>query len=383
MSQPDRLHHLDAARSVLMALGVVFHAAQVYASGTEWLIKDDQLSPAFAWIAEAGQAFRMPAFFFISGLFCALTLERYGPRRFLSQRMPRIVVPLLTVGVLINAPQAIWLASRGVDLGDLTSVEAWLGGELWVFHLWFLLHLIVYFLLAALVGTAATRLLRRVADAAARRGLSDVSVALLLLGGATLVYLTIVPAHLLGILHADLLFFGSLFGLILYLGPFALGFAVMADARFAAAYFRGGWLAIPFHLMAAAAVQLAPPGPLHPLAEHLELLMLHLSGTYATLLVFRVIASRPSRFWLYASDAAYSVYLLHHPLVLLLGASLLPLAVPMGWKFTLVTLGALGGSLAVHHFVVLRLPLARWLLNGRGPSASPAARSVTGSFSRA
>jgi glucan biosynthesis protein C len=370
MKPARRLHHLDAARSVLMALGIVFHAAQVYSTDTEWLIKDATTSAIFSWIVASIHAFRMPAFFFISGLFCALTVERRDVRGFLSHRLSRILVPLATVGLLLNAPQVLWLAYRQNDIGRVADSVAWLDGSLWLLHLWFLAYLAVYFVVAGVAGRRCLSLLRRAANAAARRRIGPTATTLLLLVGTSAIYLTIVPAQLFGILYADIPFLGTYFGLVLHFCFFALGFAVMADPRLYDAYVARGWLSIPAWLLASAATT-AVRGPLAPLFGHLSILMAGLGAVYATLLVFRLAVRQPSRVWRYSADAAYTVYLLHHPIIVVTGALLVGSTVPIGLKFATLCLCALGTSLAFHHYVVLRVPAVSYLLNGQRRPTDP------------
>jgi glucans biosynthesis protein C len=368
MRASDRVDYMDAARSALMSLGVVLHSARVYAPGDPWLVADARTAPVFAWIADGIHLFRMPAFFFIAGFFAALTLERYGARRFLRQRLPRIVLPLATVALLVNAPQVHWLVAQG--LLPEPGWRAWLDGQAWVLHLWFLFNLILYFALAAAAGPAAARLIRRGA-ADGLRGAATLIVA------ATAVCLLIVPLGVLDLLHERLLFFGPVYGLIRYFCLFLVGFAVFADPRLREAWFRHGWAAVPLAFAAAVAASRLP-GAVGDLTEYLAVLWRDLAATWVVLLLFRALASGPSAAWRYMSEASYTIYLLHHPIVIALGVALLAVPLGAGPKFALVCGGAFALSLALHHFLVLKLPIARLLLNGRElpkpvPATPPAA----------
>lgn len=146
--QPDavRLHHLDNLRVFCMIFGVYYHAAAMGEFG--WIEKAAALSPIF----------RMKTFFFVSGYFGAMLLARYGTREFLENRTAGLALPLLSTFILIN-PAIIYLRYgflENVPYGSYTFNQAlqsvldsrWDGPEL---HLWFLLVLIIYVFLLALV----------------------------------------------------------------------------------------------------------------------------------------------------------------------------------------------------------------------------------------
>lgn len=367
----ERIDYMDAARSVLMSLGVVLHSARIYVPNSPWLVAEPMTAPIFGLIVDAIHSFRMPAFFFISGFFCALTLERYGASRFLRQRLPRIILPLATIALLINIPQVCWLiAERQIEPPGWMG---WIDGSAWVLHLWFLFNLALYFFIAAAIGPRALTAVRHGGDRLQRLGVAPdrAGGAVVLIAAATAFFLLIVPLALAGLLYERLLFFGPFSGLIRYACPFLIGFAAMSDPRFASAWSRYGWLiAPPAIALTWAAPQLA--GPAGELANHVALLWRDLGFTWLTLLFFRWVASKPSATWRYMSDASYSIYLLHHPIVVFLGVALIAAPLAVGAKFALICVAAFAGSLALHHFIVLRVPVIRLLLNGKPMTAKAA-----------
>ncbi|RYG57622.1 MAG: hypothetical protein EON56_02075 [Alphaproteobacteria bacterium] len=96
-TSPSRLFFMDAARALLMFLGIPYHTAMAYSYLTHWTIKSEDTSFLLSWFAALTHAFRMPAFFIIAGFFSALILRKRGPLNWLSYRTPRLLVPLLTV----------------------------------------------------------------------------------------------------------------------------------------------------------------------------------------------------------------------------------------------------------------------------------------------
>ena len=141
----SRLHYMDALRSILMVMGIILHASQVFNQGTHWLIHSPHTTP-YAWfLAGAIHTFRMPAFFIISGFFCFLTLQKYGHEYFLKKRLTRILIPLLSTGIIINSLQTLVLVKTGWIKNF--ALSTYLTEGQWIAHLWFLNLLILYVLL--------------------------------------------------------------------------------------------------------------------------------------------------------------------------------------------------------------------------------------------
>ena len=143
-----RLHYLDNLRIFCMLFGVYYHAAAMSQFG--WIEYASMLSPFF----------RMEAFFFASGYFGAMLLERRNVPKFLRHRTIGLARPFLSTLLLIN-PVIIYLKYgffENIPYGTYTFKEAlqsifdstWDGPEL---HLWFLLVLLLYvFLLPLLIN---------------------------------------------------------------------------------------------------------------------------------------------------------------------------------------------------------------------------------------
>lgn len=367
-----RLHYLDALRSVLMLLGVVYHAGLLYATDFDWRLPGQ---PESAWIGATTDAlhlFRMPAFFLVAGYFACLALQRRGPSRFLGSRLLRLGVPLLTTAALVNPwlNYLSWDSWRHWSLGAFLSRPAYLADGEWIAHLWFLSDLLVLALLSCL----GWRLLSW--HPAARRGLA---AALARLATAPLR----LPLRLLGLPLVNMLSLRLGWNLPLrdaYLG----GLLVPASVAEQLPYFLFGivlrrqepllglfgsmrfWL--PALLLGAL---LAPAATAAPASLRLAEWSHHLLcwGAIALCLGgFRRLCPRPTAVGRLA-DAAYSVYLLHMPLVVGLGLALN--ATPLGATARLMLLvpAVTLLSLAAHHCLIRRSLLLSLLFNGRPPPA--------------
>ncbi|MCI0756392.1 acyltransferase family protein, partial [Teichococcus vastitatis] len=139
-----------------MFLGIPYHVARAYSTQEGWIVQSDERSELLSWAAQFTHTFRMPVFFLIAGFF-ALMLCRRDAGPWWRSRLVRLGVPLVAAALLINPltmlSTAIWQADAGMVM------ESWIAmlrtpGEPWVSHLWFLIDLLIYSSLLALIWTA-------------------------------------------------------------------------------------------------------------------------------------------------------------------------------------------------------------------------------------
>ena len=224
---------LDAARGILMMLGVLLHTANIYTLEGDWLVSDSQRSGFFDFLVEAIHIFRMPAFFWISGYFCALTFERNGSQGLLHKRLPRLVVPLLATWLTLNVAQLFLLAALKGDSG----LQA-LHGGVPLFHLWFLVDLLFY------IGIAALLLphMRHFSGAFSR--LAELPVWVLMVFFALIGFALNVATRLTGIAYDAPFGLTSLYRLASYAPYFAVGIFMYRHA-----HAREAFLRIPYLLL--------------------------------------------------------------------------------------------------------------------------------------
>ncbi len=153
----DRYHAFDALRAAMMLLGVALHSLTAYSTIPDvWWLKDPQTSR----LADMGllfiHAFRLPAFFVMSGFFAALLVGRRGWQGFLENRISRLGLPFL-LGMLVMYPFLkiasvyCWFLARRPDAWAATL--EWIGQDkltkgIQPMHLWFL-EVLMWLCLAA------------------------------------------------------------------------------------------------------------------------------------------------------------------------------------------------------------------------------------------
>lgn len=119
---------MDALRAFALLLGVFFHAAESFCPERwSWAIVDVRAH----WIAASFQhvvhAFRMPLFFVMAGFFAHMLIQQQGARRFATQRLQRVALPL-ALGWLLIVPLGVglWIAGSQMS-GQYAALAAYLG----------------------------------------------------------------------------------------------------------------------------------------------------------------------------------------------------------------------------------------------------------------
>jgi glucan biosynthesis protein C len=354
----SRDHALDAARGTLMLLGLVLHAANVYSVDASWIISDPRRSMVFDWMAGLIHTFRMPAFFWVSGYFCSLTLLRYGRPEFLRKRLPRLLLPLFVSWATLNVAQLALLGAP-VGIGTLLSFPA----SVPLYHLWFLIDLTIYFVVAAVFGLSLARLLSLAIARFALLRNPLVLVLFLAFGSES----ASVAVRLTGIAYENLLGVTSLYRLAWHFPYFLAGMTMFISAEGKAALLRisplallpATALALFAHAQASTSAALASEG----------WLLLEFAAVWvsigATIALFHRLFPVGSRLSGFLSDASYTIYLCHHVVVFAFASVMLDWALPAGFKFTAVTVMAFVVCALVHLLLIRNSRTLRFAFNGK------------------
>ncbi|WP_208114888.1 acyltransferase family protein [Roseateles toxinivorans] len=356
MTSTGRDASLDAARGCLMMLGIVLHSASIYAVNGNWLIVGRERSYAFDLLVGAIHVFRMPAFFFVSGYFFALALSKMSAREVAIQRMQRLLVPLLFSFATLNVLQVIH--------SDVYHGRWWLQrlstGQVPVYHLWFLVDLIVF--TATLL--VLMPILKRV------RWFDSVPVPTpfgLLLGLSGFSFLTVALARLTPFAYDSVAGLATLFDLATY-GPYFAGGALL--------FVRRDWLVIflqtPIYF-SIAAVPLAVF--IHQSLDSLSrwqaegmlafcqvLVWVSIAGV---LRLFRKFFFKATSFTTFLAEASYTIFLFHHLLVAVVGVMLMPFDMPAGINFALCVVIVFASTALIHLLLVGRFDVFSLLFNGK------------------
>ncbi len=349
----QRYHQLDAARALFMLLGIPFHAALAYAGG-HWLVMSGTVDPVLATIPPVLSVFRMPGFFLIAGFFAAMLLQRRRRAAWLKGRLERLGIPLLFGVATIVPLQMLLLRHAPAAVVDVPRAA----GPAFLSHLWFLPTLLWLCLLLALGWSAIVRL----PDPAASPRWITTGLAVLVAG------YELVLRVIESVTGQDFALAGGVidFAAVLTYAPF---FAFGAWLRLAPALFARFQQFDPAVLLGGAGAALlnaalwqATTRPLIAidiLAEAVAAVCL----TQAILALLGQFVTRASAPVDRMVDASFTIYLLHHPIVVALAIAFTFVPWPPLVEWAAICAIALGLSYGAHR-LVRRSALLLWLMNG-------------------
>lgn len=359
MEMTTRRHDWDAVRAAVMLLGIPFHASLIYHTKAEWIVSSPDPSLAVTLIGELLTSFRMPVFFMVAGYFSVMLLQRRGPAPWFKSRLLRLGLPLVSAAILLNPLQmvAAAYASGDPDPGALIVRDLTSFGSHWIEHLWFLIALLVY--------SAGLAVLWRFRFTPPRLTLWAAMAAS--------------AVYLIGVM-----------------GAFYIAERVGYEAPLGGVLdFRAWLIRLPFFVFGASCSHLLTG------ATKLDVLLasaatagaaiMNLIGslpakaagvllsTLAAYMVAKVSVtyaerwfSRPNRPVRSLVDASFTVYLVHQPVIALLGVAFLAVSLPPAVEFVGIVLVTAGVSYAAH-LGVRSSPVLLLLFNGEPRRRSPGA----------
>lgn len=400
----ERRYELDWLR-VLIVLGLIpFHAIGIFTAAIDAYLGTTRTNPVLEIIASFFAAWPMPLLFLVAGAGAWFALGRRTPSQYTWERLSRLAIPFV-FGTLVLIPIQDYFVLRAYpQLLDLKLVPVanphvldsffqfypeYLAGYGYflthfsslreiVFwgHLWFIPRLLLYSLAALplflwLCGDSGRRLVSRLGDLLVRRGaliLLSVPLGITLMLNATFFRPGSALAQALGT-DASTLWEQLVFNLLCFL----YGYIFYAEPRLLRAAARDGLAAlllgvIGFALLRSSAIGGASSGGFTlgvAVVAFLRALTVWLwvagiLGMSVRLLSFTNRALR------YLNQAAYPLYVLHMPVLVILGLSVVAWRMPMPVQLIIIVGGTLVVTLGLYELVVRRISALRLLFGMKG-----------------
>ena len=357
----QRFFHLDALRAALMFWGILVHASTVAKSGV------------FLGIATVSGLVRMEAFFVISGFLAYMLLKKYGARVTVRKRLLAIGVPLLAALILLN-PVTNYLVycfhNPPIPFAGFLSGEGIAGAKgpiNWHLHLWFLIALLIYSMLAPLIERAvdfAVKLVGRGEEPV--RSSSGVFLGIgagmaIACIGSRIVFELIKPG-LPGEMHYVVRSIGN------FLPFYALGMLLFASPPLRGVFSKLHLIQTILSCALLAGINRAGGEDPGRMVEVLVLAVQTYVAVCLSSLLFWVAGK-----WVRAenpvarslSEAAYSVYLFHF-VVLYVSAFVFRPWIPDGFALlTVISAATFVFTFCLHRFVIRRVPVLELIFNGK------------------
>jgi hypothetical protein len=351
-----RRRDLDALRLVAVLLLFVFHTAKVFDADPAYHVKQEPALAGASALSWWIRRWQMPLLFLISGWASAIAAGRLGVSAFLRGRLVRLGLPL-AAGVALLCPPIKWLELAGgrtlrpsglrlvapVELPPLELLARFFGrlDHFTWSHLWFLVYLLAFTVVAApmlKLGGAALAGRPRAPRPASPIGPLQPPVV------RRLTVVALLPIPLLALLEAALRprfgdypsLIGDWANLALFASYFALGVVLARWPPFEAALRRTRLLQAALLLVATAtAAAVAEP--------HLRSA---LGGAIGWCGVAWAIAAAPAIRWPARlargrlPRSALAIYVLHHTPLLAVAFVVTRSGLPLAWQVLLVASGA-------------------------------------------
>jgi peptidoglycan/LPS O-acetylase OafA/YrhL len=357
----QRRYDVDWLR-VLAFTGVFFYHSARFFNTSDWHLKNAETSAGLDVITSLFELWGLQFIFLISGASILFALRPGGALRFLGDRALRLLVPL-ALGILVLAPPQIYLErlTHGDFQGSFLQYLpryfqgdiAWTGVHLWYLEYLFLFTLVLMPLFIGLERPAGQRFMDGFSRFSSRPGA---------------IFLWVLP---FGLLLSLLDPFGwmrpappeALLRLVIY--PFFVvgGFVIFRHAGLQQAIIRQRRVALALAVVATAIMPVFALG-IKARGGEMDLPFVALVMTLAGLLAWAYIltflgfgmrylnANRP--LLAYANEAVLPFYILHQPVILLVGYFVIPLALPIAVKYLIIAPLAFGLTLGLYEYGVRR-----------------------------
>lgn len=409
-----RRYELDWVRAAVVFGLIPVHAAVIFSTTADIYLKSAQRSQIMALVGTFAGAWGMPLLFLVSGAAAWFALGTRGPKRFLRERATRLLIPFVFASLVIIPVQVyIVLAANPALLNQyaiptdphmtdsylrfyplylgaygyfLTHFSPWLVPIFWG-HLWFIPRLFAYSLVALplfvyLRGAHGRRAIDWLATRCEKRGfvfLLSVPLVLanMLLGTGWLTKLT-----------ATWPIYDDWDQFVFFLVFFVYGYVLYADTRFGRAIEREGLVALVLGIVSfGIGATLSMSAINVPFSTWLgNFSFVPLRGFIAWFWVVAALAfarrylnfSNPVQ--RYLTEAAYPVYVLHLPVLTLVGVTLLRWQANLVVVFLVVVIVTAGITLALYDLVIKRTRITRFVF-GLKPLASSSHEPENGATS--
>ena len=342
--------------------GVFFYHCGRFFNSSGWHIKNAETSAVADILTGLFELWGMPLIFAVSGASIFFALRPGGAGRFLFKRGLRLLVPL-ALGIMVLAPPQIYLErlTHGDFQGSFFRFLpryyighlAWSGVHLWYLEYLFLFTLILTPLFVWLKRPAGRRALETFGRFSARSGV---------------IFLWVIPFAIVAVLADP---FGllrpalpeALLRLIMFPLFVLYGFLIFADDGLQRAIARQRWVALVLALI------LLPVPPLFTrgitswgwkLSLPAYALLMTAGGLliWSCLLAFFGFAERH---WnvnrpllAYANEAVLPFYILHQPVILLIGFYVVQMRLPIAIKYLLICIPSFFVTLGLYEYGVRR-----------------------------
>jgi glucans biosynthesis protein C len=367
---PERVYYIDWLRIIAVFLLFFFHSARIFDPWENFYIQNAQKSlfifDYFIWLIWPWQ---MSLFFFLAGASSYFALGFRSQKTYVVERCKRLLLPFI-FGVLVLIPPQSYIGLISHSDSSISFLD-WLpqffilrkedmdgyfmGGHTWG-HLWFILHLFVYSIVAAPLfkyfrGASGKKLIDKLALVFTRPGIIyTIPVILAILrslpevaGGNPVYYITL----------------------------FICGYLMMSDKRFSDTADKHKLILliagpVLFTLLISGVFTGLLPKDNPPNWFKITL-DIYTGGFVPWFFIMALMAygrrclDYSNRFLKYFSEGSYPIYILHQSVIIIVGYFIVYLALPTGIKYSAIVIFSFAICIILYDALIRRLNLIRIL----------------------
>jgi len=367
-----RLYYIDWLRVVAMLSIFLYHSNRFFTIST-WHISNAERSLASTIFEETFNLWMMPLFFVLSGAAVYYSLKSRKISSFIKERFLRILVSLIGIGIFVLAPLQIYLERLTHDdfsgnffqfyphyfdgLYGFGGNFAWMG-----VHLWYLMDLFLFSLIALPLFIPMKKSGYSIITRLSRRWgrLWIFLFFFLFLGIATIV------ADIAGLGWTEEM--GS-WDILQYFVFFVYGYLIFSNVQIQETIrkYSTVLLAIAVLLTAAHLVLSFVPS----LEKLYDTWFFDLRGFCAWSWVLNLLGiggrllNSNSRFLRYANEAVLPFYILHQPIILVIGFFMVQWSVGIGFKYFFIAITSFISITFIYEVLIRRVNVLRFLFGMR------------------
>ncbi|MCP3178143.1 acyltransferase family protein [Desulfuromonas sp. KJ2020] len=353
-----RYYYLDFARGILMSLGVVIHAAQVF-SLSPYHIKSKVTSIFYENIVFVIHSFRMQSFYIIAGFFSILLIEKIGLRKFLINRLKRLLLPMLFCGICLNTVMNLFSNEYDGNLNFVFNVNYWLGGA-WISHLWFIANLLVYVALLSIIF-----FYKNIFNKLNLENKKINLFAIFILVPTASFLLVRIGWRLPDWPFGEKFIIFNVSNIFYYFPYFALGIVFYKNKRLYQSIFKYYYLflfvSITLLIIIISVKYIGTYGRV------IEILLgiLALSNSFFIMSCFKKFFDSKSVIIKRLSDSSYTIYLLHQPIIVIVASYIVETKISNLFQFLSIIVITWTSSFLIHIILIEKLNVLSILLNGK------------------
>lgn len=375
METKERQHDIDWLRVIAFYILIFFHVGMVFVPW-EFHLKNSQTVEWFeTWMAFLHQ-WRLPLLFMISGIVLYHSMGKRIGKKYFGERSKRLLIPLI-FGMFVIVPPQIYYDRLFHGFQFANYWEFWktvfnfvpypLGGSLSWHHLWYVLYIFVY----SLIAYPLFKYLRNEKSFNLRN-----KIGLFVKTRPNSIYLLIMPMTVFYFTLAQK--YPETHGLIddWYLHSisftlFIVGFSISAINGFWEVLVAKRKQSLILALFPALTLMLFVWGPTFTIVNEEADWFIYVYGLFKMVMIpsllfailgyGKVYLNKPGKLLTYANESVYPLYILHQSVELIFAYYIIQLDLGVLPKFVLLVAATFGISLLIYELLIKRFNLTRLL----------------------